>query len=243
MLTQQELSRVALRAAFDMRRKVCVRNEDPICIYDFAAKLGVDVWFLPGSSFAGIYAKDYNKVFVPVERPAGRKAFTCAHELAHFWFGHGTVLDELDFDRADSTLPEERLANRCAAYLLMPSRAVMTEFSRRGLKPKNSSATDFYRVASQFGVGYETLVTHLRWSLNIISHSQMEDLKAIPPKELRRAILGGLKSTHLVYADDFWHKVAIDLEVDDFAFLPPNASLRGLAAKVVGKTLFGTIIQ
>ena len=243
MLTQEKLSRIAFRGALEMRRKAGALNDEPLCIYDFATKLGIDVWFLPGSSFAGIYAKEYGKIFVPVERPAGRKAFTCAHELAHSWFGHGTSLDELDFERSDSSQPQERLANQCAAYLLMPTRAVVNEFARRGLEPKTSSALDIYRVACQLGVGYETLLTHLCWSLNLIRRSQMEDLKAVPPKEIRRAVLGYHKSTHLIYVDEFWHKVAIDLEVDEFAFAPPHLQLRGSAATIVGVTIFGTIIK
>src|SRR5690349_9957124 len=107
MSNRQELARIALRASFEVRRKGAVLFEDPICIYDFAEKLGLEVWFVGGASFGGMYAKDMGRLFVPSERPAGRKSFTCAHELAHWWFGHGTRVDDLDFDRTEHEIPEE----------------------------------------------------------------------------------------------------------------------------------------
>ena len=81
-MTRQEIARTALRAAIELRRKAKVPLEDPICVYDFAETLEVEVRFVGGSSFAGMFAKGMNAVFVPSERPAGRRAFTCAHELA-----------------------------------------------------------------------------------------------------------------------------------------------------------------
>jgi Zn-dependent peptidase ImmA (M78 family) len=234
MLARQELARVALRTSFEIRRKCDVPFEDPICIYDFVEKLGLEVWFVNGASFGGMYARDFGRVFVPAERPAGRKAFTCAHELAHWAFDHGTRVDDLDFDRVDHEIPEECLANLFGGYLLMPRHAVLNAFQRRHLEPWNCSSFDIYSIACQLGVGYETLLKHLRWSLNLIEHSRMTDLRAIPPKEIRRSIIGSSGTGHLILADEMWHKVAIDLEVGDFAVIPKQATLRGDAAKTAG---------
>jgi Zn-dependent peptidase ImmA (M78 family) len=242
-MSRQELARTALRAAFEARRQAQIALQKPICIYDVAERLGTRVWFVGGASFAGVYAKGYNQIFVPTERPAGRRAFTCAHELGHWYFKHGTRVEELDFDRSDNDAPEEILANTFAAFLLMPRQAAVQAFDRRGLDPRGGDPIDIYSVACQLGVGYETLLKHLRWSLNLIDHSRMQDLLTVPPKEIRRAVLGRSAPGHLVWADDKWNEVAIDLEVGDFAVVPHGTRLCGQSAEVVGNCLYGHILE
>jgi hypothetical protein len=242
-MTRQELARVALRSAFEARQKADTPLNDPICIFDFVEKLGARVWFVGGASFAGIYAKGHRQVFVPAERPAGRKAYTCAHEFAHWWFKHGTRVEELDFDRSDNEVPEEILANLFAAFLLMPRHAVLDTFKRRKLEPRDADPLDFYTVACQLGVGYETLIKHMRWSLDLIGNARMRDLQSLPPKEIRRAVLGYASSGHLVLTDSQWTKVAIDLEVGDLAVVPRGVILKGQSAKVVGECFYGRIVE
>jgi hypothetical protein len=243
MPSRQELARVALRASFEVRRKNAALFEDPICIYDFAEGLGLEVWFVGGSSFGGMYAKEMGRLFVPSERPAGRKAFTCAHELAHWWFEHGTRVDDLNFDRSDHEIPEECLANLFGGYLLMPRHAVADAFQRRRLEPQNCSPLEIYAVACQLGVGYETLLKHMRWSLSMLDHSRMSDFQAISPKEIRKTILGFPAPGNLVFADETWRKVAIDLEIGDFAVVPGNVQLNGESVKLMGECAQGQIIQ
>jgi Zn-dependent peptidase ImmA (M78 family) len=243
MRSREELARVALRAALETRREANTAWNAPICIYDLVESLGTEVWFVGGPSFAGMYAKGYGRLFVPAERPAGRKAFTCAHEFAHLRFGHGSRVEELDFDRSDHEVPEEILANAYAAYLLMPRHAVFEAFKRRNLEPGNADPVDVYAVACQLGVGFETLLKHLRWSLNLISHSRMLDLLAIQPKEIRGAILGQDTHSRLMLAGKFWQKVAIDLEVSDFAIVPPRTTLHGQSARIVGDCRHGQIVE
>ena len=242
-MTRQELARIALRSAFEARRKAETPFHDPICVYDFVERLGVRVWFVGGASFAGIYAKGHNQVFVPAERPAGRKAFTCAHEFAHWWFKHGTRIEELDFDRSDNEAPEEILANTFAAFLLMPRHAVLDAFKRRNLEPRDADFTDFYAIACQLGVGYETLLKHMRWSLDLIGDARMRDLQAFPPKEIRRAVLGHSAPGHLVLADAQWNRVAIDLEVGDFAVVPRGVTLRGPSVRFSGECSRGRVLE
>jgi Zn-dependent peptidase ImmA (M78 family) len=227
----------------EARRKAQVPLESPICIYDFVEALGVEVRFVGGASFAGMYAKGHDVVFVPAERPAGRRAFTCAHELAHWRFGHGARVESLDFDREDCEIPEEILANQFAAYLLMPSRAIALAFKKRGILPKHASSLDIYAVACQLGVGYETLVKHLRWSESLIDHARMHDLQKIPPRKIRREVLGTHISGHLVVSDENWSTVPIDLEVGDYAIVPNDVSLNGKSAKIVQKCQFGEVVE
>jgi Zn-dependent peptidase ImmA (M78 family) len=243
MMSREQLARVALRSALELRRKAGVSRDAPICIYDLAESLGVEVWFVGGASFAGMYPKGYERVFVPSERPPGRRSFTCAHELAHWLFDHGSRVEEMDFDRDDHEVLEELLANTFASYLLMPRHAVADAFERRGVEPAAADPIDIYSVACQLGVGYETLLKQLRWSLNSLSSSRLTDLSAIPPKEIRRAVLGMATSGTLIMAGSAWRTVPIDLEVGDFAVLPYSIRLSGSSAGVVADCLYGTVVE
>lgn len=240
-MTRQDIARIALRASIEARRKANVPLDEPICAYDFVEKLGVEVRFVGGASFAGMSAKGYDVVFVPAERPPGRRAFTCAHELAHWWFGHGVRVEHLDFEREDCVIPEEMLANQFAAYLLMPRRALKSAFDRRGCRPSAASVRQIYAVACQFGVGYGTLVKHLYWSEGAISRKRMEELQSITPKEIRHELLGSPTSGHLVFADDHWANVAIDLEVGDHAIVPNPVRLAGSSVRHVSDSASGAI--
>lgn len=242
-MTRQDIARMALRASIEMRRKARIPLESPISIYDFAEALGVEVRFVGGSSFSGMYAKGHDVVFVPAERPAGRRVFTCAHELGHWRFGHGTRVEMLDFERDDCEIPDEILANQFAAYLLMPSRAINAAFQQRSIQTKRASALELHAIACQFGVGYETLVTHLRWSESLIDHAQMQDLLKTQPRSIRAQILGTNSPGHLVFTDVHWKSVPIDLEVGDTAIVPAGVSLRGASVKFVQNCRFGDIVE
>lgn len=102
---------------------------------------------------------------------------------------------------------------------------------------------DIFAAASQLGVGYDTLLKHLRFSLNLIDHARMVDLAAIQPKEIRRMILGESNSGHLVLADNHWEGVAIDLEVGDFAVIPFQLRILGNSVREVGQCANGIILE
>src|SRR5436309_2438353 len=95
MSDRKLLARHALRGALATRHRASIAKSAPICVYDLAKQLGLDVRFHGGSSFGGAYAKASRTILVPSLRPAGRRAFTCGHELGHWYFGHGTRIDEL----------------------------------------------------------------------------------------------------------------------------------------------------
>lgn len=242
-MTREQLARVALRGALETRRKAGVSRDAPLCVYDVAESLGVEVWFVGGSSFAGMYPKGYGRLFIPSERPPGRRAFTCAHELAHWLYDHGSRIEEMDFDRSDHEVPEELLANTFAAYLLMPRHAVDDAFARREVQPGTANSLEAYAVACQLGVGYNTLLKHLRWSLNLLSLARMSDLAAITPKQIRRTVLGMHSASHLVLADTKWRCIPIDLEIGDFAVVPHSVRLRGSSARIVGECAQGTMVE
>lgn len=244
MSTWKELGRQGLRAALETRRRAEVSKSDPICAYDLAERLGVEVKFCGGNSFGGMYAKSSKTILVPAFRPPGRQAFTCAHELAHWYFGHGTHIDELaDIENNTEGLPQERLANIYASYLLMPPWAVEDALTRRALKPGECSPIELFAVACQLGVGYETLVQHLRWSLSLIMPPRADELLKTSPKQMRNSLLGQDRTRHLVIADRVWRKVAVDLQVGDIAILPNGVKLEGQSTIIAEKHQEQTVVE
>jgi len=244
MSSPQETARQALRGALDIRKRVSASVAQPICIYDTAEQLGVEVIFRPEKSLGGIYDKTAETILIPTHRPPGRQAFTCAHEIGHWYFEHGTGIDEMsELERFDETDPKERLVDIFASYLLMSPWAVREAYNRRHWKISNCTPKQTYMVAGQLGVGYETLVQHLRLSLNLISSRHAKELLKSTPKQLRRLIIGNDSAPHLVMVDDSWSHVPLDLRVGDFAIVPISANLEGVSVGIVGSHELGQLIQ
>lgn len=243
MSTRMEIARQGLRGALETRRHSGKSKSEPICIFDFAEGLGVEVKFCPGNSFGGMYAKASQTILVPSLRPPGRQAFTCAHELGHWFFGHGTRVDELeDMERDRDDQPEEWLANSFASYLLMPPWSVGEAFAKRHWNPGSCTPTQVYVIAGQFGVGYETLVQHLCWSLRLTPAHHAERLLKTTPKQLRRLVLGHDEARHLVIADRAWSTVAVDLQVGDVAIFPETVSVEGPSAAITSTHEMGVVV-
>lgn len=219
------LARMGLRGALEVRMRFDIPSWKPICIYDMAEKAGVEVKFCPEKSLGGMYENVSKTILISSFRPPGRKAFTCAHELGHWHFNDGVSVDEIhEIENWHDKSPKEQLANHFAAGILMPHAAVYRAFSRRGWDPSNPSDIQVFTVAGQLGVGYSTLVQHLRWSLDSISNSTASRLLQSNPKEIRLKILGHSNSQNLIMVDGQWESTSVDLEVGDFAFLHPGVA-------------------
>jgi Zn-dependent peptidase ImmA (M78 family) len=122
----------AADAALRVRQSAGLGMWTPMCVYDVAEKLGIEVRFVDISSMEGMYCKIATPlILVSSLRPSGRQAFTCAHELGHHIYKHGTRIDELvDRPTAKSRFdPEEFLADCFAGLLLMPKSAVSRAFA------------------------------------------------------------------------------------------------------------------
>jgi Zn-dependent peptidase ImmA (M78 family) len=235
---------MALRGALEIRRRGQVSKDAPVCVFDLAERLGLDVRFCAGGSFEGMYAKGSNVILVPSLRPPGRQAFTGGHEIGHWYFGHGSRIDQLPvFAPDDRHDPDEWAANLFAAYLLMTSWAVEASFARRGLNPATCAPTQLYAVACELGVGYETLIQHLRWSLKLITPAQAAILAEATPKAIREQLIGNVATKHLVLADTAWVAGNVDLQVGHTALLPPGAVLEGQEVTVLGDLPAGRLVQ
>lgn len=238
------LGRQALRGALELRRRGQSPKESPVCIYDLADRVGVEVRFVGGSSFGGMFAKASDVILVPSLRPPGRQAFTAAHELGHWHFRHGSRIDELpEFVPDARDDPDEWLANLFAAYLLMPAWAIESAFQRRNLSPGSCTALDLYTVANELGVGYETLAQHLRFSLRQITFERAQEFMSMTPKSIREDLVGATAAKHLIVADRAWSPGTIDLQVGHLALLPRGAVLEGDRVKLVTDLESGRLVQ
>jgi len=238
------LARLALRGALETRRRGQVPKDAPVCVFDLAERLGLEVRFCFGNSFEGMYAKGSDVILVPSLRPPGRQAFTAGHEMGHWHFGHGSRIDALpEFTPDEQSDPDEWVANLFGAYLLMPSWAVDASFKRRGSNPVTCNPAELYAVACELGVGYETLIQHLRWSLRLITPARASDLIHTTPKAIREGIIGNVASKHLVLADAAWVTGNIDLQVGHTALLPAGVVLEGAEVSVLADLPAGRLVQ
>ena len=228
MSNRRTLILEASQAASDARDSVGADLVAPIDIYSVAEAMGIRVRFIP-VSMEGFYSKGFPpRVMLSAHRPLARRAFTCAHEVGHHWFGHGSTIDELQADdRQDSDNPNEILANGFAGFMLMPSIGVRGAFNRRGWKPDTANPLQILTIASEFGVGYETLLTQLSATLRDMQHSTRTELGKWTPQRIRKKLLGDDDSAGLVILDMEQQAASVDLEVGYALAVPTGTKVHG----------------
>lgn len=122
-----------MQASIAARVKAGVDLKSPICIYGLCEAHNVAVRF-NDINMEGMYDRTPKpRIHVSVLRPLARRTFTCAHELGHHVFGHGSTIDELREDQANSAdrPPNEVLADAFAAFVLMPTLGLRESFAKR----------------------------------------------------------------------------------------------------------------
>lgn len=248
MTGRRALARKALARALRVRRQAGIGLAVPLCPFDLAEQLGVEVRFVDIPSLEGMYVGAGRRlILVPADRPPGRQRYGCAHELGHHLFGHGTraetvVLENVSTRRFD---PEECLAECFAGFLLMPKGAVVHAFTARDWAIDRCTPVQVYVVACWLGVSYEGLLTHLEHALHLISAAHAAALQRRTPRAIRKDLLGASIAEALVVVDENWTGRTIDLQVGDLVDLPQDtladAPLLERAADVPGRTLFRAV--
>ncbi len=229
-LSRKQLIENATATALRVRKKANISLREPINVYDLAEQLGIEVRFFDIPSMEGIYVNNTNpSIIVSSLRPAGRQVFTCSHEIGHHIFGHGEQYDELVEIRSQVRRFDlkELQADCFAGVLLMPKGAVTRCFSLRYLDPRTCSPESLYAVANWFGVGYVTLIHHLKKALGILERDRAEELLKHRPVSLRSSILGHECRQHLLVVDKFWADRTFDVQVTDLIHFPPYMEVEG----------------
>jgi len=234
MTLRVELARQALKAASSLRISAKLSATSPLCVYDLIQQHfrdEIELRFQALPSLEGMYSRTAtgSVIIVSSLRPSGRRRFTAGHELGHHVFGHGTRLDELIAeDRTGTFSPEECQADSFSAFLQMPKLAVLKAFKSRGLDVTRPSPLDVYRIASFFGVGYTTLLTHLAVTLGVLARDAAQRLAKASPKAIRSEVLGEDWDGELHLVDVQWDSGrAVDLVVGDAVLLPSGTRVEG----------------
>ncbi|MBI4764643.1 MAG: ImmA/IrrE family metallo-endopeptidase [Deltaproteobacteria bacterium] len=190
---------------------------DPLLL---AEKRDCEVRFMSLPSLEGVYSPTPRSVIIlGSQRPRGRRAFTCAHELGHHEFKHGARVEELNNGRFQRNKdPDEFLADMFAAFLLMSQGSVRRAFKDRQIQPNRVEPMQVFRLSCYFGVGYSTLIDHMSLTLGLLLPNQRERLLQTQPKELK-ANFGGAPYSEVVLVDEFWRDRAVDLEIGDILVL------------------------
>src|SRR5262245_50631313 len=98
MKRRADLASRAYREALRLRTRANRPTNVPICPFDLAEQIGIEVRFVGISSLEAVYVHDGTPmILIAADRPPGRQRFSCAHELGHYTFGHGTHLSCIDF--------------------------------------------------------------------------------------------------------------------------------------------------
>lgn len=240
-----DLAREAMAMAIDVRFRAGYGLEQPICAYTTCDRLGVPVRFVSAKSMEGIYRRlPAPRIILSANRPLVRRHFNCAHELGHHLFEHGSNVHELQqsvFLNGDDT-PEEFLVNSFAGHLLMPVLGIRDAFSKRKINLKHLEPEQAFAVASEYSVGYETLLTHLAVSLHEISATQKDELLKARGK-LKRSIVPSNVSGHLVLLDSKFDAPTCDVEVEHLIVAPPNTKAANDLVTRIAETHLGPLFQ
>lgn len=225
MTSRVSLARSALRIAMQLRRNLSISRDDPVNAFDLAAQSGLSVHFLDAPSLEGMLVRDPGaRIFLPStrHRPKARILFSCAHELGHQQFGHGTKADEyVEHGNARrGFVPEEYLADTFAGHVLMPRAAVIDAFERRGWKAESPTPLQLFIVAGELGVGYGTLADHMTMVMELLPEATRDRLQKVSPKSIKSSLVGEDWPGTLIVADAVWRRVPIDAEVNNRLILP-----------------------
>lgn len=222
MSDRQALAYQATVASVAARQRAKYDLVRPICIYALCEAHRVKVRFNDVASMEGLYERTPEpRIYLSAFRPLVRRAYTCGHELGHHVFGHGSTIDELREEGAlPSDNPQEFLAETFAAFTLMPTLGLRHAFAIRQWAPEDSSPTRMLTIASNFGVGYRTLITHLSYGIRVLSRQRATVLLRTTPTAIHAAICGEHPKSGLIVTDEHTNAPTIDAEIGMDVVLP-----------------------
>ncbi|QXV63986.1 ImmA/IrrE family metallo-endopeptidase [Mucilaginibacter sp. 21P] len=222
----------AIKKAGQIRAKLKLNMFEPVNIFDACETLGVVVRFVP-VSMEGMYVVREDvanpDILISSLRPFARRVYTCGHELGHHVFGHGTRIDGLTDEGASKAVydDDEYLVDTFAGALLMPVAGIEAAFKKRGWNIRNATPIQFFTIASIFGTGYRTLITHCRVN-GLINDLKATGLQKKAPGEMLKELIGpNAVKSHFKIIDENAEVAVVDLETGGYIFLPENTVIEG----------------
>jgi hypothetical protein len=237
-----------MQASIRARLAAGLDVKSPICVYALCKARDVIVRF-NDVNMDGMYDRfPRPRIHLSALRHLVRRNFTCAHELGHHEFGHGSTIDELrdeaNVDRWNQ--PNEVLADAFAAFTLMPTLGLREAFAQRGTTPDKANAIQLYSIASNFGVGLTTLTTHMTFGIEAMTRFRHAALASHTPRSIRSSFLGYASKEPLIIVDERWNAPTIDAEEGHLIWLPAGVDIDGkvlLADRAVrGGMLYRAIV-
>lgn len=216
----------AVTKALQTRKNCGYSLHEPLCIYDLAEALKVEVRFVDVPTMEGIYIGNISKILVSSLRPYGRQVYTCAHEIGHHVYGHGLSIDEIN-DTKNANSQEENLAETFAGILLMPKIAIEKAFKNRNWNYQSINPMEYFTIAWNFGVGYETLVKHMCFGLRLIQESDVLTLMNLKPKDIKKQFVPDSTNFNVIPIDSNWSGRPIDIFMDDVVVLSERIDYAG----------------
>lgn len=158
--------------------------------FQIAADSGVMVMLRPMEKLLGAFLGDETPgILVNVDRPAGLVHMTCAHELGHFFMGHGSSADEKIYYGSQAALVEQE-ADQFGYNLLVPRKLIVKIMQRKQWTKQALFRPDvLYQLALRMGVSYEAAA----WSLSrhgVMSADQVREMLRTKPAMIKKALLG-----------------------------------------------------
>ena len=245
MIGRIEIARSATAEALRVRHRAGYSLRDAICVYDLVQSLDIEVRFLDVPSMEGMY---YNSgephIIVSSLRPPGRRTFTCAHELGHHTSDSVMHVDELLEQRTRTRFdPGEFAADCFAGALLMPKMAVERAFAVREWTIGTCTPGQVYVVSNYFGVGYSTLVHHLRSALHLVPNSHAEQLLRCTPRRAQAMAIGWETSNTAWVVDRHWTGRPIDVEANDLIYVYGLPFIEGTSVELVKDWSGGRLLR
>lgn len=225
MLKKIRANQIAARALKTRKKYLSVSASTPICPFNLADTMGLDVRFIKINSFEGMYLADDGRVLISAERPQGRKSFTCAHEIGHYILGHGTIIDEIIESGSDKEIEKE--ADFFASMLLMPSSVVKRAAKDIGATFNNLSNEQVYILSKYIGVSYLALINQMYFSLDLIKKDLFERLKQGNLPQIKFNLLQSKTKSEVFVIGQWWRGRAIDISIGDFLIFDESILVEG----------------
>jgi Zn-dependent peptidase ImmA (M78 family)/predicted secreted protein len=192
----EQARRNGARAAQKEHERLNTPMDRPVDIFEIIEKAGVWLMFQPMRDVFGSYQRqgDAAGIIINSNHPPSLQRFTAAHEYGHHVLGHEASIDDQgNINSFGSRLAlQEVAAQSFAADFLMPLQHVNGVLRKLGIgiRPKQLTSSDVYRISLEVGASYAATVTQLE-RLGKINRSSSQRLRKERPLHIKEALAGG----------------------------------------------------
>ena len=198
-MSRTDLAKQALEKSLEVREEFGYDFRSPLCVYEVADRAGVRSGSLTTSAWkASMQSLAKPKILISSLRPA-------AVERSRAHMNSGII--------SSATVQRSRAQGRCKGRRVSTERVYRRRLRRvsphastsgeasvldPGLDVTTATAEQIYAVASSFGVGYETIVGHLEYSLGHLTKARPTTLRRAKLRKFVGGFSGSATPDHLI---------------------------------------------